>query len=121
MSGSHAVYNKCEAGSTQEYTNQWMTCFLGIFAAAATIGFILPGIVSAGAGYGSLHGLRGMPLALGHAHNDEAHAWPLQTALAEGAKGSHTVPERLRTYVARYIARYIDSHLQATCSSIYKS
>lgn len=43
-----------------------------------------------GAGYGMMHGLRGLPLALGHSQNDVAQAAPLYTALAEGEKGLGT-------------------------------
>lgn len=75
----------CEAGSGPESTHQRKPWLLGIFAAAVTLSFTLPGVVFSGSRYGMLHGLRGLPLALGHSHNDEAQAWPLQTALAEGA------------------------------------
>ena len=62
------------------------TARLSAFAAVASLCFFLTGAISAGAGFGSRHGLRGFPLALGHSHNDEAQAVPLETALSEGAR-----------------------------------
>ena len=43
-----------------------------------------PGVLSSGFGGSAVR--HGLPIALGHAHNDEKHEVPLFGALAEGAR-----------------------------------